>query len=262
MLLWIITVSIAYLIPKLILLSAYKVNSYLFIFIESLMCYYILAVKNLKDETKKVYDSLTENDLPKSRKNLSMIVGRDTENLDKESIVKAAVETVAENISDGIIAPMLFIALGGAPLGFAYKAANTLDSMVGYKSEKYYYFGKFSALTDDLLNLIPSRISGLLIVFSSFLLRYNYKNSWKIFIRDRKNHTSPNSAQSESAAAGALSIRLGGPNYYNGILVEKPYIGDNLKSIEVSDILKTFKLMYATSFLGLFLSLAAIYYLG
>jgi adenosylcobinamide-phosphate synthase len=221
-----------------------------------------LAVKNLKDETKKVYDSLTENDLPKSRKNLSMIVGRDTENLDKESIVKAAVETVAENISDGIIAPMLFIALGGAPLGFAYKAANTLDSMVGYKSEKYYYFGKFSALTDDLLNLIPSRISGLLIVFSSFLLRYNYKNSWKIFIRDRKNHTSPNSAQSESAAAGALSIRLGGPNYYNGILVEKPYIGDNLKSIEVSDILKTFKLMYATSFLGLFLSLAAIYYLG
>jgi adenosylcobinamide-phosphate synthase len=262
MLLWIITVSIAYLIPKLILLYAYKVNSYLFIFIESLMCYYILAVKNLKDETKKVYDSLIENDLQKSRKSLSMIVGRDTENLDKESIVKAAVETVSENISDGIIAPMLFIALGGAPLGFAYKAANTLDSMVGYKNEKYYFFGKFSAVADDFLNYFPSRISGLLIVFSSLLLKYNYKNSWKIFIRDRKKHASPNSAQSESAAAGALNIRLGGPNYYHGVLVEKPFIGDSLKSIEVSDILKVFKLMYTTSFLGLLLSLAIIYFLG
>jgi adenosylcobinamide-phosphate synthase len=261
-LLWIITVFTAYFIPMIILFFTSKINLYLFLLVEGLMCYYILAVKNLKDEAKKVYASLIKKDLRRSREDLSMIVGRDTENLDKESIIKATVETVSENISDGIIAPMLFIALGGAPLGFAYKASNTLDSMVGYKNEKYHYFGKFSALADDILNFIPSRISGLLIILSSFILRYNYKNSWKIFIRDRKNHSSPNAGQSEAAAAGALNLKLGGPNYYHGTLVEKPFIGDSLKSIEVTDILKVFKLMYTSAFLGLLLSLAIICFLG
>jgi len=261
-LLWVITVFSSLLITLIILILLSKLHIAISIFVEIILCYYILAIKDLRDETKKVLDSLLEKDLRKSRKNLSMIVGRDTKNLDEESILKAAVETVAENISDGIIAPMLFIAVGGAPLGIAYKAANTLDSMVGYKSEKYLFLGKFSAIADDILNFIPSRISSLLMVLSSFLLRYNYKNSLKIYFRDRKKHLSPNAAQTESVAAGALNIRLGGPNYYHGNLVEKPYIGDNLKTIGVSDLLKTFKLMYVTAFLGLLLSLAIIYILN
>jgi len=206
----------------------------------------------------KVYNPLVRNNMESARKFLSFIVGRDTDNLDKTEIIKASIETVAENISDGIVAPMIFIAIGGAPLGFAYKAVNTLDSMVGYKNKKYIDFGWFSAKADDLANFIPARLSAVLMIISSFLSGYDYKLAAKIYLRDRNNHSSPNSAHTEAVAAGALNIALGGPNYYGGVLFEKPYIGEKIKTPEVSDILKIFKLMYITSFLSLLLSLIII----
>ncbi|MDW7669634.1 MAG: adenosylcobinamide-phosphate synthase CbiB [Bacillota bacterium] len=261
-LLWFLTISISYLIPYVIILFISKINIYISIAVETLMCYFILATKSLKDETMKVYQPLKKNDIETARKHLSLIVGRDTKKLKKEGIIKAAIETVSENISDGIIAPMIFIALGGAPLGFAYKAINTLDSMVGYKSKKYKDFGWFSAKADDVANFIPARLSALLMIISSFLSGYDYKSAAKIYVRDRYKHSSPNSAHTEAVAAGALHIALGGPNYYDGMLVEKPYIGDNKKNPETRDILKVFKLMYITSFLSLILSLLIISFIN
>src|SRR6056297_1596152 len=261
-LLFILSVTLSYLVPYLILNFITKINIYLAVALESLMCYFILATKSLKVETMKVYKPLVEEDISVARKFLSFIVGRDTGNLGKKEIIKASIETVAENISDGIVAPMIFIAAGGAPLGFAYKAVNTLDSMVGYKNKKYMDFGWFSAKADDIANFIPARLSGFLMIISSFLLGYDYKSAADIYLRDRYNHSSPNSAHAEAVAAGALNISLGGPNYYGGKLVEKPYIGDNKKNLETRDILKTFKLMYITSFLSLILSLLIITFIN
>ncbi len=261
-LLWFLTVSLSYLTPYLIILSISKMNIYISVAVETLMCYFILATKSLKDETMKVYKPLAKKDIETARKYLSLIVGRDTNQLKEEGIIRAAIETVAENINDGIVAPMIFIALGGAPLGFAYKAVNTLDSMVGYKNKKYMDFGWFSAKADDVANYIPARLSALLMILSSFLTKYDYKSSFKIYLRDKNNHSSPNSAHTEAVVAGALNIALGGPNYYGGVLVKKPYIGDNIKNPEVSDILKIFKIMFITSFLSLILSLIIISFIN
>jgi len=249
--LWLTVVFMSFIVPYAILFIAAKISMSLAFIIESVMCYYILAAKSLKDESMKVYTSLKNSNLLEARKNLSYIVGRDVENLNESSVAKAAVETVAENTSDGVIAPMLYIMIGGAPLGFLYKAVNTLDSMVGYKNEKYINMGRFSAIADDAANYIPARLSAYVMIAAALVLNMNYKNAYKIYKRDRYNHKSPNSAHTESVCAGALDIMLGGDNYYGGNLVSKPTIGDNTREVEAEDIKRANKLMYATSLLCL-----------
>lgn len=247
--LWMLVVGTSFVVPYLILVLVSSINLILAIILESVMCYYILATKSLRDESMKVYKALKENNIVEARKYLSYIVGRDTENLNESSVAKGAVETVAENTSDGVIAPIIFILIGGAPLGFMYKAINTLDSMVGYKNEKYIDFGRFSAIADDVANYIPSRISAYLMIIASMIIGMDYKNAYKIYKRDRYNHLSPNSAQTESVCAGALNISLGGGNYYGGVLVSKPTIGDDDRYIETEDIKRANNLMYVTSFI-------------
>lgn len=241
-------------VPFLILLLCYKINIILGITAESVMCWYLIAPKCLKTESMKVYKTVAENDIEKSRKAVSMIVGRDTESLDFEGIIKATVETVAENTSDGVTAPIFYMAFGGAVLGFFYKSANTMDSMVGYRNEKYKDFGRFSAKLDDVLNYIPSRLTAILMIISAYILKYDGKSAYKIWKRDRLKHASPNSAQTESVCAGALNIRLAGDAYYFGKLHKKPYIGDNTRPVEKDDIIRANKLMYMTTVLMLILS--------
>lgn len=247
----VMVVSISMVIPLVIILMAKSINTYLALTVETFMCYQILATKSLKVESMKVYDELAKNDLPSARKAVSMIVGRDTKDLTFSGVAKAAVETVAENTSDGIIAPMIFIAIGGAPMGFFYKAINTMDSMVGYKNEKYMNFGRFAAKLDDVVNYLPARISAYQMILSSFFLRYDYKNAFKIYKRDRYNHASPNSAQTESVCAGALDVQLAGNAYYFGKLYEKPTIGDDIREINYDDIKKANRLLYCTSFISI-----------
>ena len=247
----VMVVSISMVIPLVIILMAKSINTYLALTVETFMCYQILATKSLKVESMKVYDELAKNDLPSARKAVSMIVGRVTKDLTFSGVAKAAVETVAENTSDGIIAPMIFIAIGGAPMGFFYKAINTMDSMVGYKNEKYMNFGRFAAKLDDVVNYLPARISAYQMILSSFFLRYDYKNAFKIYKRDRYNHASPNSAQTESVCAGALDVQLAGNAYYFGKLYEKPTIGDDIREINYDDIKKANRLLYCTSFISI-----------
>ncbi len=216
--------------------------------VEIFMIFQILAAKSLAKESRKVYYPLVEGDILKARKFLSYIVGRDTSSLNADEITRATVETVAENSADGIIAPLFYIFIGGAPLGMAYKAINTLDSMVGYKNDKYIDFGWASAKIDDLANFVPARLTGILIVLASIVLNVDYKNSFKILLRDRKNHSSPNCAYPEGAVAGALNIQLGGTNIYFGKSVYKPTIGDENRELDFEDINRTIKLMYVASF--------------
>ncbi|MGL5312741.1 MAG: adenosylcobinamide-phosphate synthase CbiB [Peptostreptococcaceae bacterium] len=244
--LWFVTVGVTYLVTYLIL----KLSSFIpfgYLIMNSLLIYTTLATKCLKDEAVKIYKVLKSGDIEKSRIQLSYIVGRDTQHLDEGEIIRATVETVAENTVDGIIAPMFYAFIGGAPLAMAYKAINTLDSTVGYKNEKYKDLGFASAKIDDIANYIPARISVLLMMIGSFVLGYDYKNSSKIAIRDRKNHKSPNCAYPEGAVAGALGVQLGGTNVYFGETVYKPTIGDKIREIQIDDIVKTNRIMYATS---------------
>lgn len=244
--LWFVTVGVTYLVTYLIL----KLSSFIpfgYLIMNSLLIYTTLATKCLKDEAVKIYKVLKTGDIEKSRIQLSYIVGRDTQHLDEGEIIRATVETVAENTVDGIIAPMFYAFIGGAPLAMAYKAINTLDSTVGYKNEKYKDLGFASAKIDDIANYIPARISVLLMMIGSFVLGYDYKNSSKIAIRDRKNHKSPNCAYPEGAVAGALGVQLGGTNVYFGETVYKPTIGDKIREIQIDDIVKTNRIMYATS---------------
>lgn len=223
---------------------------------ESFLCYQILATKCLKDESMAVYRRLRAGDLPGARQAVGRIVGRDTACLDETGVIKAAVETVAENTGDGIVAPLCFLMVGGAPLGLLYKAINTMDSMVGYRNEKYLYFGRVPARLDDVANFLPARLAGLLMVLCAHLLPgYSGGGAWRIFRRDRRQHKSPNSAQTESAAAGALGIQLAGPGQYFGKTVEKPTIGDALRPPEARDIPRTCGLLYGTSLLTLLLCL-------
>jgi adenosylcobinamide-phosphate synthase len=223
--------------------------------LESFLCYQLLAAKSLKKESMKVYKSLIAGDTKGARENISMIVGRDTSQLDNGAITRAAVETVSENTSDGVVAPLLCMMIGGAALGCFYKAVNTMDSMVGYKNDRYLYFGRAAAKTDDALNYIPSRISALLMVVCAYMLRFNGRSAFRIWRRDRRKHASPNSAQTEAACAGALGIRLAGPASYHGKLNDKPYIGDDTRPARAEDIKNANRLMYATSVLTLVIAL-------
>lgn len=238
-------------IPLALLIVCYRVNIWLGAAVESILCYYMLAARCLRNESMKVYRAFRENDTEKARKAVSMIVGRDTAVLDRNGLIRAAVETVAENTSDGVTAPMMYMGLGGAVLGFFYKAANTMDSMIGYTSEKYIMIGRSAARLDDVLNYIPSRLTALLMILSAGLLRLDMRNAWKIWRRDRRNHASPNSAQTESVCAGALDVRLAGDAYYFGELHRKPFIGDDIREIENEDIRRANRLMYCTSVLML-----------
>ena len=245
----IFTVSITY--TSMYLISKSVKISVFFMIIEIYLMYTIFSINSLAREGNRVYRIMKEGDIEKARKDLSYLVSRDTETMDEKMIIRSTMETISENTVDGIVAPMFYMFLGGMPLAMAYKAINTLDSMVGYKNEKYMDFGKFSAKVDDAANFIPARITGILIVFASMILGYDYKNSLKIFIRDRKNHSSPNSAHSEASVAGALGVRFGGKVSYFGKEIDKPTIGDKTKEFELEDIRKNIRIMYVTSFLSL-----------
>ena len=245
----IFTVSITY--TSMYLISRSVKISVFFMIIEIYLMYTIFSINSLAREGNRVYRILKEGDIEKARKDLSYLVSRDTEMMDEKMIIRSTMETISENTVDGIVAPMFYMFLGGMPLAMAYKAINTLDSMVGYKNEKYMDFGKFSAKVDDAVNFIPARITGILIVLASMILGYNYKNSLKIFIRDRKNHSSPNSAHSEASVAGALGVQFGGKVSYFGKEINKPTIGDKIKDFELEDIRKNIRIMYVTSFLSL-----------
>lgn len=226
-------------------------NMYLYILTQSVFFYFAISAKSLKLHSTAVYNALKNGDLIAARELLGKIVGRDTQALGEENICRACIETVAENTADGVVCPMFYMGLYGAALAWYYKSVNTLDSMVGYKNEKYILFGKCSAKLDDILNFIPARFSALCMLGACFILKYNYKDALRIYLRDKKKHTSPNSAQCESVCAGALGIQLGGNNHYFGKLCAKPTIGDNLREICLNDIAKANKLMYVSSAVAL-----------
>ena len=249
----ILTVGISTGVAALLLWLCGQIHPYLAFAGETLLCYQLLAARALRDESVKVYKALRDGTLDDARKAVSMIVGRDTDRLDETGVAKAAVETVAENASDGVIAPLLFLAIGGAPLGVLYKSINTMDSMVGYKNDRYLYFGRAAAKLDDLVNFIPARLAGVLLCLAARPAGFDGRNAWRIFRRDRKNHKSPNSAHTEAAAGGALDVQLAGSSYYFGKLVEKPTIGDPLRPVEPADILRCNRLMYAGTFLAMVL---------
>ena len=239
------------LISSLIYVGAYFINPVLGCVVEAIMTYQLLATKCLKVESMKVYDKLENATIEEARYAVSMIVGRDTANLDEAQVAKAAVETVAENTSDGIIAPMLYAAVGGPVLGFLYKAVNTCDSMIGYKNDRFLDYGRAAAKLDDVVNFIPSRISAVLMILGCHFLGKDFdaKQAKRIFKRDRFNHASPNSAQTESVMAGALGLRLAGDTSYFGKMVKKPFIGDAVRNIENADIKRANKLLYVTAFI-------------
>ena len=263
MVLAILTPLITGIVTVSILVVGYHINMILGCVIETIMCYQILAVKSLKVESMKGYYALDKEGLRQARNAVAMIVGRDTKQLDEHGVVRAAVETVAENTSDGVIAPLFYMMLFGAAGGFVYKAVNTMDSMIGYKNDKYLYFGRFAAKLDDVVNFIPARIGGCLMVVSAGIAQlaekcntkdktnshYSIWNAWKIFKSDRKKHSSPNAAQTESACAGALKVALSGDNYYFGKLVHKPQIGQAIRPLEAVDIGRSNILLYITAFL-------------
>ena len=236
--------------------AAARLHPALGLALQMLWCGQALAAKGLAQESRNVYKELAKGDLPAARRAVARIVGRDTQNLTAAGVTRAAVETVAENASDGVIAPLLYRLLGGAPLARTYKAINTMDSMLGYKNEKYLYFGRCAAKLDDAANWLPSRLAALLWVAAAALTGNSARGAWRIWRRDRRRHASPNSAQTESACAGALGVQLAGPAYYFGEYYDKPTIGDPLREIEPRDILRANRMMYAESLLALVLGLA------
>lgn len=247
--LWVMTALMAFLIPFALLALAGWLHPALRFLLETFWCFQILAARSLSSESRKVYEKLKESDLPGARRAVSMIVGRDTEKLTEEGVTKAAVETVAENTSDGVTAPLIYMMIGGAPLGFLYKAVNTMDSMLGYKNDRYLYFGRLPAKMDDIFNYIPARVTGLLMTAAAFLTGLDGKNAWRIYRRDRRKHASPNAAQTESVCAGALGVQLAGDAVYFGKVYKKEFIGDALRRIEPEDIQRTGRLMYAAELL-------------
>lgn len=252
MLLVVIVCLITTIVTFVILLGAYAIHPVAGCMIEAIMTYQLLATKCLRVESMKVYKKLKIGNLEEARFSVSMIVGRDTKELDEKQVARAAVETVAENTSDGVIAPMLYTAIGGPVLGFLYKSINTMDSMIGYKNEKYLDFGRCAAKLDDVVNFLPARISaGFMLLATIFLgKQYNTRQAYRIFKRDRFCHASPNSAQTESVCAGALGLRLAGDTSYFGKVVKKPYIGDPVQEIEYEDIKKANHLLYATAIIS------------
>lgn len=234
-------------VAALLLWASYSVSAWLGLAVETILCYFMLAARSLEDESMKVYHALEDEGLEAGRAAVAMIVGRDTNELDEEGVTKATVETIAENASDGVVAPLLFMAVGGAAAGVFYKAVNTMDSMVGYKNDAYQYFGTAAALLDDVLNWIPARVSGMLMCAVAGLAGLDSAGAWRIFKRDRRNHASPNSAHTEAACAGALGVQLAGPARYFGVLKDKPTIGDATRPIELEDIVRANTLLLHTA---------------
>ena len=249
----VVVIAVSTAVPMALMWCCRRIHPALGVAAACLLCWQMFAAKGLKKESMKVFEAFRQQDREAARQAVSMIVGRDTSALDEEGIIKAAVETVAENTSDGVIAPMCFMAVGGPAGAYLYKAVNTMDSMIGYRSEKYEYFGKCAARMDDVFNFIPARLSGLLMIAAAAVGGRDGAGALRNFRRDRLCHASPNSAQTESACAGALGIRLGGPAVYFGELHEKPYIGDAVREPEYDDIPRANRLMYISSFLGLLL---------
>jgi adenosylcobinamide-phosphate synthase len=245
------TVTLSFLVPYLLLFALGMVHPWLYYIGNIVLLWTCLAAKCLRNEGMKVFFALKEGDISKARTNLSYIVGRDTESLEEEEIVKATVETVVENTSDGVIAPLFYMMIGGAPLAMAYKAINTMDSMVGYKNDRFINFGWAAAKLDDLVNFIPARITGIFLIPAALFLRLNWRDSWRIMLRDRKNHTSPNCGYPEAAAAGALGIRLGGAHTYFHKVFEKQTIGDHQRPAVAQDISQSIGLMYFSSLIAL-----------
>lgn len=252
-------------IPTAITIAILKlcamVHIYLALAVESLICYQMLATKCLKDASMQVYHELVQGDIKSARYAVSMIVGRDTAHLDETAVAKATVETVAENFSDGVLAPMIFMAIGGAPAGIFYKAANTMDSMVGYKNDKYMFFGRVAAIFDDVLNFIPARLGGIVMSISAVFVGQDSGNAFRIFFRDRLKHKSPNSAHTEAATAGALHVELAGDNYYFGKIVSKPTIGDADRAVVTEDIMAVNRLMYASAVVSMAIIIAITFIL-
>ena len=244
-----------FLLTGLVCWGAARLHPLLGLAVQMFWCGQALAARGLVQESTNVYKELKKPDLPGARKAVSRIVGRDTAELTAEGVTKAAVETVAENASDGVIAPLLYMLIGGAPLALTYKAINTMDSMLGYKNEKYLYFGRVPAKLDDVANYLPSRLAALLWVAAAAFTHNDAKGAWKIWRRDRRRHASPNSAQTESACAGALGVQLAGPAYYFGQYYPKLTIGDALRPIEPEDILRANRMMYVESILALAIGL-------
>ncbi len=231
----------------LLLYLAWRVHPWAYFAVSAFLCWQCFAARCLMTEAKKVVTCLETQGLAAGRRQVAMLVGRDTENLTEEQVIKAAVETVAENTSDGVVAPLLWMALFGAAGGLFYKAINTMDSMVGYKNDRYLHFGRAAAKLDDGANYIPARLSALAMIGAAFLLKLDGRGAWRVWRRDRRNHASPNSAQTESACAGALRVRLGGDASYFGQLYKKPTIGDPRRPIERADVHRACNLMYGTS---------------
>lgn len=247
----ILVVTIVTAIVGVFYLGSYALHPIIGIVVESILTCYIFATKSLKDESMKVYDRLKTGTLEEARKAVSMIVGRDTTFLDEIGVAKAAIETVAENASDGVIAPMFYAAIGGPILGYFYKAVNTMDSMIGYKNDKYLHFGRVAAKLDDVMNYVPARLSAWLMIIVAYLSgkAYSGKRAYFVYKRDRRKHASPNAAQTEAACAGALGIQLAGDAYYFGKLVKKEYLGDSIRAVEYEDIRRVNVLMYKMSYL-------------
>jgi adenosylcobinamide-phosphate synthase len=238
-----------------VLFAAYRISLWLGLAVEAFFCYQLLAVKSLGDESMKVYQSLRDGDLPGARRDVSMIVGRDAAGLDAAGVTRAAVETVAENSSDGVVAPLFYLMLGGGVLGCLYKAVNTMDSMVGYKNERYLHFGRAAARLDDVANFIPARLAARLMILAAFLTGMDGKSARRVYLRDRFRHASPNSAHTEAVCAGALNIRLAGDAHYFGKLHHKPFLGDDKRPVDPEDIPRAVRLMKTTAWLMLVLAL-------
>ena len=234
---------------------AYRLHPAAGFALETLWCWQALALRGLADESGKVYVQLAKGNLPAARRAVGRIVGRDTGSLTAAGVTKAAVETVAENFSDGVAAPLFYLLIGGAPLGLAYKAVNTMDSMVGYKNKTYLHFGRAAARLDDAANFLPSRLAALLWIGAAGLAGFDGRGAWRIWRRDRLRHASPNSAQTESACAGALGVQLAGPAWYFGEYYDKPTIGDDTRPVEPADILRADRMLYLAGFLALGLGL-------
>lgn len=238
-----------------ICLLAGRIHPLLGLVVQTFWCWQALAVKGLAEESKNVYRQLAAEDLPGARRAVARIVGRDTQALTEEGVTKAAVETVAENFSDGVVAPLFYMMIGGAPLALCYKAVNTMDSMIGYKNQRYLQFGRAAAKLDDAANYLPSRLAAVFWIAAAGLTGQDAPNAWRIWRRDRRNHASPNSAQTESACAGALGVQLAGPAYYFGEYYNKPTIGDAKRPIEPRDILRANRMLFAGAGLALVLGL-------
>ncbi len=251
----IFNVIVVYVSIEVLLKIFFLLNVYINFLLSSILLSFTISLKSLHFETLKVYNALKNNNLNLARKELSLLVSRDTNELEEKDIIRSVIETISENFTDGIVAPIFYFAIGGLKLAFIYKVINTLDSMIGYKNERYINFGYFTAKLDDILNFIPARIAGFLTVISAFLLRYDFKNSFRIMLRDKNNTDSPNSGWTESAYAGALKVQLGGPTPYFGVWYDKPFIGDEIENLSLKHIKKSYYLLYLSSILFLILTL-------